>query len=445
MKKLILLYFVICNICVISHKVHADNLISVLGFYGIQPADGADIWGYVDLNTGKEYALMGRLGNGLMIFDVTDPTNPVLVSHLQSIPGFDVKVWKNYAYTVNGSGSGFGAIIDLSNPADPVQVGSFNSSHNIFISENGYMFQSSPRTRIMDLNNDPTNPVQIWRGGTEGHDATVIGNRLYDFHGSSGTFIYDISDISNPDLIGSITDRRIFYHHSGWTSKDVDYLFITDEGSRNPFPDITVWDIRDVSNPQRVGEWGDAKAIVHNLFIIGDYAFTSYYYSGFRVFDISDPTNIKVVAEYDTSPTTSREGFGGAFGVYPFAPSGNIYVSDQTGLYIFKFDGKITGIITAESNEIPTEFTLGQNYPNPFNPDTKIDYSLATRSDVHINIYNVLGQPVRSLVDQNQTAGQHTVIWDGKDNFGIEVSAGFYFYKMQAGAFVENKRMVYLK
>lgn len=444
MKKNLLLYFVICNLCIISHTVHADNLVSVLGFYSIAPADGADIWGYVDPNTGKEYALMGRLSNGLMIFDVTDPTNPILVSHMRSVPGFDVKVWKNYAYTVTGSGGGFGAIIDLTNPAEPVQVGSFNSSHNIFISENGYMFQSGPGTRIMDLNNDPTNPVQIWRVGTDGHDAAVIGNRLYDFHGSPGTFIYDISDISNPNLIGSITNSTIFYHHSGWTSKDGDYLFITDEGSRHPFPDITVWDIRNVSEPQRVGEWGDARGIVHNLYIIGDYAFTSYYYSGFRVFDISDPTNIKVVAEYDTSPI-SREGFGGAFGVYPFAPSGNIYVSDQSGLFIFKFDRQITDISPTESYEIPTEFTLGQNYPNPFNPKTQIDYSIATSSDVNIIVYNILGQPIRSLVDQYQTAGQYIVTWNGKDDFGIDVSAGYYIYKMQAGAFVENKRMVYLK
>ncbi|MCZ6776090.1 MAG: choice-of-anchor B family protein, partial [Ignavibacteria bacterium] len=189
---------------------------------------------------------------------------------------------------------------------------------------------------------DPTNPMLLWDDGTGGgHDAAVIGNRLVDFHGGSGTNIYDVS-FSNPfsvQLLGSINDPAISYHHSGWTTENGRYLFICDELATHPTADITVWDINDPGNPQKVDELADPTATVHNLYVLGDFAYASYYSAGFRVFDVSIPNAVVMVGEYDTSPS-SGEGFQGAWGVYPFAPSGNVYVSDrQNGLFVFQFNG----------------------------------------------------------------------------------------------------------
>ena len=316
------------------------NLITLLGQIDVNGLGGInDVWGYVD-SSGNEYALVGSGGSqgSLTIFDVTNPAQPVLAGQINNVPGFDVKVWKQYAYTVNGSGNDSGAVIDILDPANPKVVGKFPSSHNLFISENGYMYAEFPGLEISDLNPDPTSPTLVWQGGIEGHDATVVGDRLYDFHGRDATRIYDVSNPANPIVLGSIQSPEIQYNHSGWPTQDGNFLFICDELSNHPGLDFTMWDISDMGNPQLVGGFGDPNATIHNAVIIGNRAYTSYYSAGFRVFDISDPSDPILIGEYDTAPRTG-EGFSnplGTFGVYAFAPSGNIYTSDgEEGLFIF--------------------------------------------------------------------------------------------------------------
>ena len=304
----------------------------------------SDVWGYVDPNTGREYALVGGFGAPMMfIVDATDPAAPVHMATAE-VPGFDIKVWDHYAYTVTGGGDRSfnpeGRIVDLSDPANPVVVGEFPSAHNIFIDDRGFMYLEVPGLRIMDLNADPVNPTLIWEDeGRNGHDASVIGDRLYDFHGRAGTHLYDVSTPAAPTLLGSITLPTIRYHHSGWTSTDGRYLFICDELSQGLNPDITIWDIQDPANPVLSAEIGDSTATVHNLYILDDLAYVSYYAAGFRLYDVSDATTPRMLDEFDTEPTVASAGFDGAWGVYPFTPSGHIYVSDRTGgLYIFALE-----------------------------------------------------------------------------------------------------------
>jgi hypothetical protein len=101
--------------------------------------------------------------------------------------------------------------------------------------------------------------------------------------------------------------------------------------------------------------------------------------------------------------------------------------------------------------ELPKEFGLRQNYPNPFNPATVIEYALPKVSEVKIQIYNILGQKVRDLVDERQEPGYKTIPWDGTDDSGKEVSSGIYFYRMVARTnqeseeFVQRRKMILLK
>jgi hypothetical protein len=92
------------------------------------------------------------------------------------------------------------------------------------------------------------------------------------------------------------------------------------------------------------------------------------------------------------------------------------------------------------SNEIPTEYSLEQNYPNPFNPSTKIEYSLSEASFVQLKVYDVLGNEVATLVNEDQSAGTYRT-----DFIGADLTSGIYFYKLQAGSFIETKKMILMK
>ncbi len=340
--------------------VAAADSITLLGHLDVSSsALNSDIWGWVDTVTQKEYAIIGEWnGFDIHIVDVSDPANPSLTSTITSNFGFgfDVKTWDHFLYAVDGNDSGNdGQIFDIANPASPVAAGNFLSAHNIFIADNGIMYNEVNDLTILDLNADPTNPDSLTTIGTEGHDATVVGNRLYDFHGNAGTFIYDVSNPAAPVALGSITDPNISYHHSGWPSADGNYLYINDEGARHPFPDITVWDISNPALPFKVDEYGDSTAIIHNTFRVGNFLDASYSTAGFKVFDISNPLTMTLVDTFDTS-AFSGENFDGAWGAYPFAPSGNIYVSDrQNGLFIFSFSGVTPTLRTSAAIGLATE------------------------------------------------------------------------------------------
>ena len=94
----------------------------------------------------------------------------------------------------------------------------------------------------------------------------------------------------------------------------------------------------------------------------------------------------------------------------------------------------------------PEAFSLADNFPNPFNPATTIQYALPQAADVELTVYNVVGQPVRTLVAEYQSAGHYAVEWDATDDSGHSLSSGMYFYRLQAGGeFREVKKMLLLK
>ncbi len=94
---------------------------------------------------------------------------------------------------------------------------------------------------------------------------------------------------------------------------------------------------------------------------------------------------------------------------------------------------------------VPGKFELAQNFPNPFNPETAIQYSLPQTGDVTLTIFNLRGQKIATLVNENQTTGNYVVSWSGRDDAGRQVASGVYAYKLEAGNFVQTKKMVLLK
>ena len=102
-------------------------------------------------------------------------------------------------------------------------------------------------------------------------------------------------------------------------------------------------------------------------------------------------------------------------------------------------------LMGVSSFNIPEQYILYPNYPNPFNPVTTIRYDLPKESFVDITIYDMLGNVVNNLVNANQSSGNKSVQWNATNNQGEPVSAGVYLYKIQAGNFVDTKKMILLK
>lgn len=101
--------------------------------------------------------------------------------------------------------------------------------------------------------------------------------------------------------------------------------------------------------------------------------------------------------------------------------------------------------LTIGTDAIPSTYHLSQNYPNPFNPETEIQFGFPETGHVRLQIYNLLGQSVRILVDGVRAAGRYSVRWDGRDDAGADLPSGVYFYEFEAGDFLETRRMVLIK
>jgi hypothetical protein len=133
-----------------------------------------------------------------------------------------------------------------------------------------------------------------------------------------------------------------------------------------------------------------------------------------------------------------------SFLVVPGKTVPNIF--GRLGDTVFVYDLEApTGVVPSEESVMPDDFVLLQNYPNPFNPMTTIEYSIPTRSHVTIEIFNVLGQKVRTLVDEIKSAGSYQIEWSGDDHSGRSVSTGVYLYRLKADDFVQMKKMLLLE
>jgi len=140
--------------------------------------------------------------------------------------------------------------------------------------------------------------------------------------------------------------------------------------------------------------------------------------------------------------------------------SGNVYVTGESGT-VYDCDYATIKYVQNGSDvkeetgdrEKPSEFALSQNYPNPFNQSTKIEFTLAKSGFINLNIYDILGRKIRSLISEKVSSGYKSVLWDGKNDSGKDVASGIYFYQLKVenpasggvGDFTDAKKLVLLK
>ena len=125
-----------------------------------------------------------------------------------------------------------------------------------------------------------------------------------------------------------------------------------------------------------------------------------------------------------------------------------INVNIRSGENVYWYDDFVLNIemlSTADGEAVPKEYALGGAYPNPFNPIARIDYDLIQKNYVTLEIHNLIGRKVKTLVSLEKDAGFHSTYWDATNNAGEPVAAGVYLYTIQAGEFRQTKKMILLK
>jgi len=371
LKRTLLICAVLAHVLTTNAQL---NLLSNFN-YAQSRGDCSDIWGHVD-QAGNEYAIVGN-NNGTSIMDVTDPTNPVEVffSAGPTSTWRDIKVWQDVAYITNETSGGL-KIIDMSNLPGPINgadvstyggsVYPFNSAHDFFVDENGKGYvlgadNGEGGAIILDLVN-PLFPIELGRYNDYYlHDAFVRGDTLWGGAVNDGFFVVvDVSNSAAPITMATQLTPNTFTHNC-WLSDDGNYLFTTDEVSGAYVASYDVSNISNIIPLDQVQSNPGSGVIPHNTFVVakpaGNFIVTSYYRDGVTIHDVTNPSNLIEVANYDTSPS-SGDGFNGLWGVYPYLPSGNIIGSDiESGLYVWGtsyiaaayLEGNITDIVTTNA------------------------------------------------------------------------------------------------
>ncbi len=360
-----------------------------------------EIWGYAQ--NGREYAIIGST-MGLHFLDVTDST---IIDYVGYVPGRaqgdniihrDFKNYNNYLYAVCDEGSSSLQVIDMQYLPDSVHVvydsdSLIRRAHNLFIdaaTERLYLFGPSTRlfsgglpptvgyaAMIFSLA-DPTTPQYldtfVHSIVSYVHDGYVYNDTAIFNGGYNGLYYGYFGDTENPveiDALPFYQDQG--YNHSGWLTPDKQHYIMADEthGMRMKMLDMQAGPNL-LSTCDLIGSNVNPYSIPHNQIIRGNYLYSSYYFDGVRVFDISDPCNMFETAWYDTYPGDAVDGgYAGAWGTYPLLPSGKILVSDmQTGLYVLKYTPNL-GI------EQETEFSF-EIFPNPSTEFVQFNKSFET-------------------------------------------------------------------
>lgn len=362
--------------------IYPCNGYDLMGYISIEElggigASGTDCWGWTDITTGKEYALVGT-STGTTFIDISDTQNLSIVGVLPTATVFsswrDIKVYENYAFIVSEHALDYGMqVFDLTRLRDTQNIPKtftvdahytgFGSAHNIVINEDsGYAYVVGTDTfnggpHFVNIQN-PINPFA--EGGfSEGgysHDAQVVtyngpdtdytGHEIFVGSNEDEVVIADITDKTNPIVISSIGYSDIGFTHQGWFTQDLKYFIVGDEVDEINFgfnSRTLVFDFTDLDNPLLHTTYtGPTGAIDHNGYINGNIYYLANYSAGVRLIDISgiENGNLTEVGYFDTYPLHNNASFNGAWNVYPYFESGNIIISDiEGGLFIIRKRG----------------------------------------------------------------------------------------------------------
>lgn len=321
----------------------------------------ANICGYVD-SVGNEYALVG-VSSGMSIVNITDPSNPIQVKQIPNIisPENNFHEWKeikvrgHYAYITTEGGGGLQIVNMRSLPdttgiaykswtGDSIISGNLNSIHALHIDGHYlYLYGSNLDGVVAADIIDPWNPTYVgyYNNVSDSyvHDGYVRNDTLYAAHVYGGYFsVVDFRDKANPVEL-TIHNTPTRKTHNTWLSSNGKTLFTTDENTGSYVTAYNISNLSNITELDKIQSNPGSGDISHNTHVINvagnDYLVTSCYKDGFTIVDAGRPNNLIQVGNYDTYPG-SGTGYDGAWGVYPYLPSGTIVVSNiDEGLFVF--------------------------------------------------------------------------------------------------------------
>jgi hypothetical protein len=376
----------------------------------------------------------------------------------------------NYAYIGGSSESQYGykQIVNISDPANPSPIVSFDSAYIAadMVVSGAYMYSSVydySRLVVHDIS-DPYHP--IFRSATSGYadrglckrDSLVytvspghlsifsVANPLQSVHlgncqitGSSandvdvvGRYAYvmqsgtlAVVDVTNPESPMIVN----YYEVDDGVSDGIrvaaynNYLYLITYS-----PKVEIVNISDPVHPMYANTYYLNYGNTDNLCVYDHFLLIAH--NDLTVADISDPANPVTIAEYPGSDSLD---------IHDIDTDGEYIYCNGSGTFaVFQFP-EAQGI-GEPTPSLPSASMLLRAYPNPFNAQTTINYSLAQAGSVTLSIYNIMGQKVATLLDEVQPAGEHKVVWDAKD-----VTSGVYFYRLTGASIDEARKMVLLR
>jgi choice-of-anchor B domain-containing protein len=414
---------------------------------------------YIYLCGGQVTVGFGNSG-GMAIYDVSNPTNPVLMSRYATRYVHDVYVKNDTAYLANIN-DGFVDIVNVSNKSNPVRIRTFTypapnigdaGTHNVWVTDDSKFIFTTDEVApsgqnilrvhdARDYNNIVVNAATykspVGSPNAVVHNAYVRGKHIIMSYYTQGVKIVDISEPLDPVEVGA-------YNTYGSTTA-AGYNGCWGVFPFYPSGKIIASDINGVGNSTgklSVIEFNNARAgIVRG--IIKD-AVTEQVIAG---------AQIRAIDYYNKTRTSSTAGVyrirtvQGANKRFVFSASG--YRTDTLTINVPENGDSITVDVNLQpitsdthSPQRPEGYALHQNYPNPFNPTTIITYQLEVPSAVKLELFDVMGRKLATLVDSKQSAGLHQYTLNASQ---LALSSGTYFYRLTANGFTDTKRMMLLK
>jgi hypothetical protein len=368
---------------------------------------------------------------GLSIVDVSDSQNPFLLGNCNTFgSAVDVKVIGNIAYVADID---YGLkVIDVTNPQNPQLLGSCPLSgyaHSLVVSNNvAYVACEIACLNLINVAN-PQSPTSLGYFYQQSSDATSVAINNNILFLINSTYGLDIIDVSNPQSPQLLSNYITGSNPQSVAVRD-NIVYLADNSQ-----DIKILDVTNAANPTLAGTIhtnytsGVLKVYVKDNYLI----ILNMVRNVLGIYDITNNLEPALLKDYVNN-----------LSIWDFCLDNNRLYTAHGELGISIYDLNL--LLPNDDHEIePLNKLTLSNYPNPFNPTTTICFNLSKSGMVNLDIYNIRGQNVKSLLNERIIAGEHTISWSSTDDNGSAVASGVYFARISSEGKTSSRKLVLLK